>query len=373
MSLQELKIVPTKKFFAFEKKTISTETCACYAWCENGRKSQPPNYALSCDACFQEVVEYDMMDFKRFIQPSKINVEKQEALYPPCVVHGMSPHETTKHRLITTNPDVIQRCWYLNENYVYEKKYLDVYQKLFGDDIPPLVWKFLKPYRLDYYGNVISLTADKNSLVGFDLDHKFPWSRGGRSKIHNLMCCQSMANRFIKRDELIPCLSATKMACGLQLSQLFGIVKYCLDSSDNHRGNLSNLLTKFVKYIETEPTYSKRSGSWVTFQKETNGSTDGGFLLSYFRNKEQKELMALGIIDVPYIIPLKKKVNRQTDCFPTIYLYRNVVEERIEIYGCHSFVIKKALRDDFDMSWDENKSCWWYYIPCFQRRNRILL
>lgn len=52
--------------------------------------------------------------------------------------------------------------------------------------------------RVDAYENVVSLAAKDKSLCAFDVDHKFPWRRGGLSVPANLMALHWGVNRHVK-------------------------------------------------------------------------------------------------------------------------------------------------------------------------------
>ena len=41
--------------------------------------------------------------------------------------------------------------------------------------------EWMEDFRVDMYGNVVSIHASDGALCKFDVDHIFPWSRGGRS------------------------------------------------------------------------------------------------------------------------------------------------------------------------------------------------
>ena len=336
---------------------------------------------------------YSFQRFLPFLPFSEVNLTES---YPNIKVHGNTPHETSRHCNITSTPRVMEYCWNNNHNFVYDHCNDAYFKKLLNSDtVPPLIKKFLQKYRLDIYGNVISQTSSKNSLVGFDVDHKFPYSRGGRSTNKNFICCQSTANRHVKSDQLIPYLDAKAMACGLQLDQLLGIVKYCHESQQGKgRGTLSHLLTTFEKFLEADPpniikskakATKEKSNSWFCFQKETKGSTEGAFLLAYFRYKVEKQLCMLGKADESKLGQMPDPEDRSTFDFekkkdvkdvkdfvsgpvvellskPTIYLSKNMVDERIEVYGYNHIRLMEGLRREFDMSWDYSKECWWTYV-----------
>ena len=52
--------------------------------------------------------------------------------------------------------------------------------------------------RSDAYGNVVALHAKGDAVCSFDVDHIFPWSRGGLSVPENLMALYWGANRHVK-------------------------------------------------------------------------------------------------------------------------------------------------------------------------------
>ena len=322
-----------------------------------------------------------------------------EIKYPNIHVRGVTPHETARHRNGTSHPSVMEQCWQRNGNVVNDPRLKEFYLKYFEiKTLPSSVVKFLDKYKLDVFGNVISQTTNKNALVAFDVDHLFPWSRGGRSNIHNFVCCQNVANRFVKGDKLLPCLTTKDMACGLHLEQLWGIVKYCIQTSAEKRNTLSHLLTKFEKFLESDPPSlgSKRnelSNSWMAFQKETQGSQDGAFLFMYFRYMEDKQLCAMGMLDrhrlgsrplphkpptfqgqphVPFIVnpdptrlPLLTLQASSSKSQYTVFLSHNIIEERIEVSGHVSTLLSQVLMREFDMVWDEQQGCWWYFVEYF--------
>lgn len=91
----------------------------------------------------------------------------------------------------------------------------------------------LRSYRVDYFGNVVALDKPQGgagtSLCMFDVDHIFPWRRGGGSKDVNFMALQCYANRNVKKCELLNVLDDTatgflkRMQCGLSIRELVDI------------------------------------------------------------------------------------------------------------------------------------------------------
>ena len=147
--------------------------CKCSAWCENGKKSQPLEYEIICLQMIQEFIPppienvefaYSFQRFLPFLPYSEVNLTES---YPNIKVHGNTPHETSRHCNITSTPRVMEYCWNNNHNFVYDHCNDAYFKKLLNSDtVPPLIKKFLQKYRLDIYGNVISQTSSKNSLVG---------------------------------------------------------------------------------------------------------------------------------------------------------------------------------------------------------------
>ena len=56
--------------------------------------------------------------------------------------------------------------------------------------------------RCDPYGNVVSRYASSEAMCAFELDHVFPWSRGGLSVPANFMAVHFGANRHVKRSKI---------------------------------------------------------------------------------------------------------------------------------------------------------------------------
>lgn len=98
--------------------------------------------------------------------------------------------------------------------------------------------KWVDKFRVDPYGNVVAhpVLADNHSLTKFDVDHMFPWSRGGRSVKANFSACQNHANRFIKKDHLLVSLSPKAMQCGLSVTQFLGLMEF----AEQRAGGKSN-------------------------------------------------------------------------------------------------------------------------------------
>lgn len=98
-------------------------------------------------------------------------------------------------------------------------------------------------FRLDPYGNVVALAAQHGAVCAFDVDHVFPWSRGGRSVDANFAAVQWYANEGVKRDQILAAACAQPgfvedMCCGLRLPQLLALASLrerCAKRTDKAR------------------------------------------------------------------------------------------------------------------------------------------
>lgn len=81
--------------------------------------------------------------------------------------------------------------------------------------------------RCDAYGNVISIQAKAEALCAFELDHVFPWSRGGLSVPENFMAVHFGANRHVKGCKIRNAMSEEEvdaMQTGLSVEQFLELV-----------------------------------------------------------------------------------------------------------------------------------------------------
>ena len=105
------------------------------------------------------------------------------------------------------------------------------------------------------YGNIVSLSksaggqAENYHLVFFDVDHIFPFSRGGRSVVKNFEAVQYCANRFVKGDNLVPMLSPVKLQCGLSEDQFIAIVEhvYIVHCNDKNRRDVKVIIEEVIR------------------------------------------------------------------------------------------------------------------------------
>ena len=82
-------------------------------------------------------------------------------------------------------------------------------------------------HRCDPYGNIVSRDAKSESLCAFELDHVFPWSRGGLSVPANFMAVHFGANRHVKRSKVRNAMTEEEvesMQTGLSVEQFLELV-----------------------------------------------------------------------------------------------------------------------------------------------------
>eukprot|EP00960_Hanusia_phi_P056386 763252-Hanusia_phi.AAC.2 len=161
----------------------------------------------------------------------------------------------TKFRVQPTRPcqvdDAKKRCWEA------ESRASEI-----GNDGPPIKFYprfvrggdwipswFHRLFKVDMWGNLISIGAVQGSLCVVAVDHLFPRNRGGRTEPKNLMIIQSIANKK-KGDKILPFLSQEErdaLSCGLQEAQFLSITKHVKDMfgcEEKNFAKLHDLLTK---------------------------------------------------------------------------------------------------------------------------------
>uniref|UniRef100_A0A061R0D0 HNH domain-containing protein n=1 Tax=Tetraselmis sp. GSL018 TaxID=582737 RepID=A0A061R0D0_9CHLO len=90
-------------------------------------------------------------------------------------------------------------------------------------------------FRVDPFGNVVSIRAEKRwSVCGFQVDHIFPWARGGLTEPNNLMALHWHANQHVKNDAILNANEVhpengmpleDRMLVGLSVEQLRGLTE----------------------------------------------------------------------------------------------------------------------------------------------------
>ena len=241
----------------------------------------------------------------------KMYLEKMIAGYPNLVkktVQGRTeksstPHETSSYRCSqTTKEDNRIKCWEkrndanrsLFRREVVDEKTGKVTSKELGDGNRAIQRLLTESFREDMYGNVISLDAmDNGALTYFDVDHVFPWSRGGRSVMANFEAVQFSANRWPKSDRLVAELNndfnnSDRERCtlrGINREQFYNLMEYAINNVHSratgdmkaadrktieHKNRTEREdAVRMVKNWLCRPPYSK--GSANEYNKEKDG------------------------------------------------------------------------------------------------------
>jgi hypothetical protein len=146
---------------------------------------------------------------------------------------------------------------------------------------------FIDSFRVDMYGNVISIEAYNGALTKFDVDHIYPWSRGGRSLQRNFAAVQYHANRSIKSDNLVQNLSKPRMKCGITEEQLISIVQYIIYHRSQSRLETKNCLNHLKNWLCQFPL---KGTVWTNFQEKSLSSDDGKTLWFFLVNNAKKDI-----------------------------------------------------------------------------------
>jgi hypothetical protein len=117
---------------------------------------------------------------------------------------------------------------------------------------------------MDRYGNVISREARTNSPTYFEVDHKFPRSRGGTSDFRNLDAVFWYANSYRKGDCIIAANDGNnffeRMRCGVEPSD----VKTLLELFPNEEFRWAVFLLEQPALVSFK-TWNPKKASFVQF------------------------------------------------------------------------------------------------------------
>ncbi|GMI41659.1 hypothetical protein TrCOL_g12790 [Triparma columacea] len=82
-------------------------------------------------------------------------------------------------------------------------------------------------FRVDRHGNVVGGKGTGNfSITKFDVDHIFPWSKGGLTETENLEALHWRANRIVKKDKFLQELRKEELETGLREDQIVCLFRY---------------------------------------------------------------------------------------------------------------------------------------------------
>ena len=277
-----------------------------------------------------------------------------------------TPQETQSFRIKQTNdPKIIEQNW------SYAKRIP------FPSNWTGAVRTFMDTFKTDMYGNVISLrdTSD-HALTKFDVDHIFPWSRGGRSVMENFAPVQNVANRAVKNDTMIQLLDPGEMACGMQVRQLLALVTFIVKECETSTGRgsrktLKSKLDEAESWLKSSPP---NGTSWAKFQTMVDHTSDGEklfhffsvrkieFILKFFPERKIKFILKSLVHQPDDIDSAATGSNKPINSEDKRLISRPGIDViisswRIECYNCYA--IRETLKDELHMIWDQKRKCWW--------------
>ncbi|KOO26291.1 hypothetical protein Ctob_001384 [Chrysochromulina tobinii] len=278
-------------------------------------------------------------------------LEKWQAAYPNVTKpDGSNPFETAAFRTKKTSDDKIIEATF-NALPAFGSPTWGEYNASWGKSTKAL----LSMFRPDMWGNMVCLPdkidplgATNGSLCFFDVDHLFPFSRGGQSIKDNFAAVQCVANRYIKGDNLIPYLNPVQMACGISSKQLVAMV---LSVEKNSIGELrsrkdqNSLRDRMLTWLTRS---SIKGESFRTFQADVRRSTDGQTLVNYFRERQRREDEAL----------LGRVEPRSADRCLTVRIIKCML--RLEVRGQSTYYVQ-LVQDRLKSAkywWDNDNETW---------------
>lgn len=305
------------------------------------------------DKVFWGVKEYSQNEWMNQLQT-------WEQAYPN-VVCKIGKQHSTRHETASFRSS--QTCDVININYCWDS--LSHTHKC----IPS---KYRDMFRVDMYQNVVSILASDGSLCKFDVDHVFPWCRGGRSVRSNFVACQHDANRRVKSDKLLQSLSANEMNCGLTPRQFSALLQYADLKSEEKGGGRRD--KQFYRDIATQWLLrSPRNGHALTnFKESVHGSEDGEKLWSFFENHEMLQKGDM-VVAVAKTVPLAETADACTPPNRRILHVRYVRDNVLECYGPHTFQLKNDFKQQLHMTYGgTDKTCWYKITDSVEARNEVL-
>ena len=302
---------------------------------------------------------------------------------------GSTPWETESFRSSQTSKvEIIKQCF----DKCKRPTWPDTLKKASRD--------FLGKFRVDMWGNMICLPktvpgglADNESLCFFDVDHTFPFSRGGRSVLKNFEALQCCANRWVKSDRLVQTLDPREMLCGISAAQLLALVQW-VEGGGEGDGKIKDRKIKDINAlygtIEGWLTVSPGHGNtFREFQKDVHGSSDSSVLRSYFVRKELARLLHLCVsggepLPAPWPQPSvaaaesprsrgghRRRVSWPPSPSPA-YLKVRLCRGILEVWGKYTYAVKEELKTlKFRWDSDDGRKCWWRKVDDDQEKEQV--
>mmetsp|Transcript_8638 Transcript_8638/g.17319 ORF Transcript_8638/g.17319 Transcript_8638/m.17319 type:complete len:478 (-) Transcript_8638:88-1521(-) len=143
-------------------------------------------------------------------------------------------------------------------------------------------------FRKDRYGNVVGYGKgiSNGSITKFDVDHIFPWSRGGLTVPENLEALSSRANSVGKNDKFLQELSKEDLETGLREEQIVCLFKY-IKEVKAFEGRMVLRSTSASWRIRNAQKYRDKAISWLKWAPGTGEQLGAHMSISEIgRNKD---------------------------------------------------------------------------------------
>ena len=279
---------------------------------------------------------------------------------------GSTPWETESFRSSQTSKvEIIKQCF----DKCKRPTWPDTLKKASRD--------FLRRFRVDMWGNMICLPntagglADNESLCFFDVDHTFPFSRGGRSVLKNFEALQCCANRWVKSDRLVQTLDPRAMLCGISAAQLLALVQWGEGGGEGEgkRKDVKALYRTIEGWLTVSPGDGK---TFREFQKDVQGSSDSSVLRHYFVARHLA-WVEKACISVPRPQPSVATAESPRSPSPSpAYLKVRVRSGLLEVWGECTYAVKEELKKlKFRWDSDDGRKCWWQKVDDDQEEEKV--
>ncbi|EKX38118.1 hypothetical protein GUITHDRAFT_144431 [Guillardia theta CCMP2712] len=215
------------------------------------------------------------VEFDQWLQGDKIFDEIEiKRLEVSWRVHRKSalPRQCSK-------PDVWKCCWEHQRNAAKNAE-VGLPVRQYPRAVMEVHWIpswFHKLFKVDMWGNIISVDGLQGAMCYAEEDHLFPSSRGGRTSLANLVLIQFVANRK-KKEKILPFLTADEeaaLSCGLQEHQFLAITNHSwrmFGCKERNFGQLYAFLTQPLGWetgdLEALQNLNEGDALWAYFHQK---------------------------------------------------------------------------------------------------------